>query len=108
MWASTSGPAFYHQFVAGVVTRRPTERRSSSRWLGELEAAGWLEWQRSPGHAGINDRFALKTDPESSEPVTPESQPAQPVIVESQPVTPESQPVTLRSQAPLIHPLPER
>ena len=82
----------------------PPTRRSIYRWLGELEAAGWLEWQRSPGKSGVNDRFALKT---KAEPVTPESQLNEPVTPESQPVIVGSHPVTPESQAPPIHPLPE-
>jgi hypothetical protein len=85
----------------------PPNRRSIYRWLGELEASGWLDWQRSPGRAGVNDRFHLKTNG-AAEPVTPESQPAQPVTPESQPVTPESQPVTPESQPPTFYPLWER
>jgi len=70
-------------------------KRSIYRWLGELETRGWLDWTRTPGKAGINDRITLKT---RAQPVTPESQLRQPVTPESQPVIVGSQVVTLRSQ----------
>jgi hypothetical protein len=84
-------------------------RRSIYRWLAELEACGWLDWQRAPGKAGANDRFTLLTRPvtlrsqeqPAAQPVIVESQVIKPVIVGSQvakPVTPESQPVIVESQ----------
>lgn len=82
----------------------PPTRRSLYRWLGELEARGWLEWIRAPGKAGINDRLALKT---RREPVTPGSQDRQPVTPESQPVIVGSQVVTLRSQVDYFQALSE-
>jgi hypothetical protein len=93
-------------------------RRSIYRWLAELEACGWLDWQRMPGKAGANDRFTLLTRSASqpvivesqpmSQPVIVESQDAQPVIVESQPVIVESQVVIVESQVGAFSMPPEQ
>lgn len=82
----------------------PPTRRSIYRWFGELESRGWLEWIRTPGKAGINDRVTVKTHGQA---VTSESQLQQPVILMSQPATLGSQVVTLGSQVDYFHALSE-
>jgi len=82
----------------------PPTRRSIYRWFGELELGGWLEWTRTPGKAGINDRVTVKTH---GKPVTAESQHDQPVIVESQPAILRSQVEIVGSQVDYFQALSE-
>ena len=96
----------------------PASRRSIYRWLGELEQTGWLDWQRAPGKAGVNDRFVLVTRPAQPVPylaqvADPDMNPvpnmAQPVPYLAQPVPnmrqvdPFSPPLEQQKPAPQNH-----